>query len=230
MPRIKGIKAVSFDGDDTLWDFGQSMRQALARTLDEWRRIDPKAPQDFDVARMIAIRDHIAAEDESRSLNLDSIRHESFRRALREAGRPDDALADRLNTRYQEERAKNVTPFDDVLPVLDALKGKFPLGVISNGNTPPENAGLDGVFQFVVFAEACGVAKPDPGIFETACRQAGCSSWELLHVGDSLEDDVKGARNAGARAVWLNRKGIPGPAGFSVELEIASLLDLPGML
>jgi len=86
--------------------------------------------------------------------------------------------------------------------------------------------GLEGRFGFVVFSQDHGVEKPDPALFEVAMRQAGCGARELLHVGDSLEDDVAGTRRAGVRSVWLNRERKPNNTDVRPHFEISSLKAL----
>ena len=116
------------------------------------------------------------------------------------------------------------------MPSLDALAPHFKLGLLSNGNNYPELFGLEGRFDFAVYAQDVRIEKPDPRTFQIAARKAGCDLDKLLHVGDSLETDVSGAESAGARGVWLNREGIMNDSGIKPDYEISSLTDLPAML
>ena len=68
--------------------------------------------------------------------------------------------------------------------------------------------------------------KPAPRLFRIASEKAGCSESELLHVGDSLEDDIMGAINTGIKCVWLNRNKVRNDLGFKIDYEISSLLEL----
>jgi putative hydrolase of the HAD superfamily len=120
--------------------------------------------------------------------------------------------------------------FDDVTPILDALQGRFKLGIITNGNSDPERCGLEGIFQFVILAQDYGVEKPDLRIFEIAMQEAGVSSSHFLHVGDSLENDVLGANQAGMRSVWLNREGRSSDTGIKPDFEISALNELNAIL
>ena len=86
------------------------------------------------------------------------------------------------------------------------------------------------MFQFVVFSQDCGVEKPDPTIFHIAAEKAGCSQHELLHVGDSLENDIGGAINTGIKCVWVNRQRVKNTLGFTIRYEIPTLLELPELL
>ena len=60
-------------------------------------------------------------------------------------------------------------------------------------------------------------------------RRESCE-FQLLHVGDSLEQDVAGASVAGAHTVWLNREGLTNDTGIKADYEISSLTDLPEIL
>jgi len=110
---------------------------------------------------MIKIRNRVANELKGRITNLEDVRLEAFRQTLEEIGRPDDALASQLNQVYLKHRFEDIELFDDVLPVLEALREKFTLGLLSNGNSYPERRGLDSMFQFVVFSQDYGVEKPE---------------------------------------------------------------------
>ncbi|HET9104591.1 MAG TPA: HAD family hydrolase [Solirubrobacteraceae bacterium] len=85
------------------------------------------------------------------------------------------------------------------------------------------DAGLGGLIDGVVSSGQAGAAKPSPEIFARALGIAGVPARAATHVGDSLVQDVAGARAAGIEAVWLNRAGAPIPAGVRA---IASLREL----
>ena len=226
--RLDGIKAVSFDVDGTLWDFESVMRRSLGEALQELRRIDPKAANSLDVDKMIDVRERVHHRLATDGVDLVTIRLEAFRETLGDVGRPDDMLASRLNDVYFKLRYAEHHLYDDVVPTLEALRGRFKLGVLSNGNSYPSRFGLDDMFAFTVFSQDHGgIEKPDPRLFEIAVAEAGCAPDELLHVGDHLEYDVLGAQNAGIRGVWLNRDGQPGGDGAAgPTLEVSSLYRL----
>ena len=139
-------------------------------------------------------------------------------------------LSTRLNEVYLEHRYNDIEPYEDVVPMLDALAPCFKLGLLSNGNNYPEYFGLAGRFDFAVYAQDIGIEKPDPRAFQIAVERAGCSLDQLLHVGDSLETDVEGAQSVGVRAVWLNRNGAFNDTGIEPDYQIATLTDLPALL
>jgi len=211
--RIRGI---SFDGDGTLWDFNQVMRHSLRYALAELRTVAPGPTETLTIDAMIAIRNSVARERQGQATNLEAVRLVAFERTLQHVGVADEGLAAHLNAVYLKHRFEDTRPFDDVLPTLDALRGHYRLGLLSNGNSCPEVCGLPDRFDFVVFAQDYGIEKPDPRLFEIALEHAGCSPQELLHVGDSLTNDVDGAKRAGVLAV-------------RPDFAITSLTELPGI-
>ncbi len=226
MNKIIGIKAISFDADGTLWDFVKVMRHSLHHVLKELKRFDPDAVDMLDIEKMIRIRNRVANQLKGKVTNLEEVRLEAFRQTLKDIGRPNDALASHLNQVYLEHRFEDIELFNDVLPTLEALRIKYTVGILSNGNSYPERCGLEGIFRFVVFSQDHGVEKPNPRLFQIAVEKAGCSKQQLLHVGDSLQDDVTGAINTGGKCVWLNRKRARNNLKLKIDYEISSLLEL----
>ena len=225
------ISAISFDGDMTLWDFQKVMHHSLKKTLAELRRLVPtQRAENLTVEEMIAIRNRIEEDEQGRTWNHEELRLLAFERTLESLGCPDRDLAGRLNALYLKHRFEDIELYPDVIPALDRLAPHYKLGLLSNGNSYPERCGLEGRFAFVVFSQDVKVRKPDRRIFEITVQKAGCPMDELLHVGDSVENDVKGAHIAGANTVWLNREGMESNAEIRADFEITSLADLPGVL
>jgi putative hydrolase of the HAD superfamily len=113
--------------------------------------------------------------------------------------------------------------FPDVGPALARLKGAgLKLAVISNWDERLEpllrDLGLRRWFDAVVISRAAGAPKPDVRIFKTAVSRLGVRPRDILHVGDSMDEDVRGAARAGLRAVWLvrdPRQRLPGGASLA---------------
>jgi putative hydrolase of the HAD superfamily len=123
------------------------------------------------------------------------------------------------------------TAFDDAAPALRALRdGGVRIVVASNWDCSLpeflERSGLLELVDGVVSSAVVGRAKPAPEVFLAALREAGAVAEEALHVGDSLENDVGGARAAGIRAVLLARAGAP-PAGVE---SVRSLAEVPSLV
>ncbi|RKU39511.1 hypothetical protein C6496_01965 [Candidatus Poribacteria bacterium] len=231
MEDILRISAISFDGDMTLWDFHKVMRHSLKYTLAALQRKRP-TPRvlNLTIDNMIAIREQFAEEVKGKVWSLEEIRRGAFERTLEHVGCPDKDLAAHLNAIYRKHRFEDIELYPDVVPTFDILAPHFKLGLLSNGNTYPERCGLDGRFAFVVFSQDVQIEKPHPRIFEITAQRAGCKLTQMLHVGDSLKNDVAGAKNVGTPCVWLNRESVPNDTEIQPDYEMASLTEIPKIL
>jgi putative hydrolase of the HAD superfamily len=101
--------------------------------------------------------------------------------------------------------------FPETHPVLSELKRRgFSLGIISN-NTDEisdrmESLGLVRYFDTITYSQEAGAEKPDPAPFRLALQRANRAPRECLHVGDSFEVDVVGARGVGIEPILVDRK------------------------
>jgi putative hydrolase of the HAD superfamily len=104
-----------------------------------------------------------------------------------------------------------VTLYPDVLPVLQELKARnLKLGIISNGLESDieyvmKKVNLKGFFDVEVGVDTFKCMKPDREIFIKTLKMLGVSPKEALFVGDSLENDYRGAVNAGMKALLIDR-------------------------
>jgi putative hydrolase of the HAD superfamily len=101
------------------------------------------------------------------------------------------------------------------------------LAVVSNWDVSLhdvlERTGLRRLVDAVVISAVEGVAKPDPAIFRAALVKLGAEAEGAVHVGDSLEHDVAGARAAGLEAVLVVRNGASAPPGVRAVASLAEL-------
>lgn len=225
------ITTISFDGDGTLWDFRSSMENALALTLQQLRLIVAnEATKCLTIQKMIDIRDSVAKNLGEEVVSHEEIRYAAFLRTLEYVGAPSQPVAEQLYQLYMDARFSGTKPYPDVPIVLRGLKSRYRIGMISNGNSYPEQCGLPNTFDFTVFAPECGFRKPDRRIFEFALSRIDCDPQEALHVGDSLEDDVFGANNSGLRSVWLNREHLTNETDSIPDLEIRDMYGINAVL
>jgi 2-haloacid dehalogenase/putative hydrolase of the HAD superfamily len=81
-------------------------------------------------------------------------------------------------------------------------------------------------FQYIVTSEDCRAYKPHPAPFMRALELLGLEPHELLHVGDSLTSDVRGAQALGIPTLWINRTGRKLPEDCSPEYVATDLYGL----
>lgn len=138
-----------------------------------------------------------------------------------------DALLAGLVRHFRKAAHWRVYP--EVPGVLSALRaGGMRLLVVSNWDSslPPllEELGLTPYLDGILVSALFGSSKPGRAIFDEAIRLAGVGHAEALHVGDSLHDDYHGAREAGLRALLVDRSG-QAPAGIDSVSSLDEVLD-----
>jgi putative hydrolase of the HAD superfamily len=138
---------------------------------------------------------------------------------------------DHASARRAMLAALSFQPYPEVSGTLSVLRARgHTLVVVSNWDCALpgwlDGAGLLELVDGVVISAVVGAAKPDPAIFAAALESAAARPEEALHVGDSLDKDVAGARAAAIRPVLLCRDGPP-PAGVEA---ISSLAELPSLV
>lgn len=215
------IRCVFFDVDDTLVDYALVARKAFHAALgfeadyDNWLALDTyvrfdRGELDFETMRTTRMTDYLAGA----GMNADAVELEARRFAA-----------------LQE----SFTLFDDVRPCLTQLRDAgLLLGLITNNDGPHQRHKLSLVelsdsFDVVIISGEIGVAKPVPAIFRYACDAVGVTAAEAVHVGDRLDFDAIGARDAGLYGVWLDRAGSGGAVPRGVDV-IGSLSELPELI
>jgi len=121
--------------------------------------------------------------------------------------------------------------YDDALPALSALRGHFRLGILSNTQSFDvdflRSRGVEPLVDVVCLSCDEGRLKPDPTFFASAAGRMGLPASRIAMIGDSVEDDVRGALRSGLIAVHLDRKGgaapVPGAAAIRLLTEISAL-------
>ncbi|GAA2822760.1 HAD family hydrolase [Crossiella cryophila] len=216
-----------FDIDDTLVDYATSARLGLAALLGHdngwsaWERAT-----ECQLARLIA-----------GEIDYDTMRKERSRTFFADLG---EFISDSEAIAREERRVAAMRRawrlFDDAGPCLEWLRGAgLRMAAITNASGALQrvklaDCGLAEYFEEVVIAGELGVAKPDEVIFHTTCAALGIAPEQAVHVGDRLDLDAVGARDAGMYGVWLDRSGdgvVDLPARVSV---IGSLEQLPELL
>jgi putative hydrolase of the HAD superfamily len=222
------VKAVLFDSFGTLLRMdspGPHLRRELARLGVELSEEQAAAAFRAEIAYYL--------EHNLEGRDAESLRELRNRCAavVREAiGRPG---LDLDSVREAMLRSIRFNAFDDAAPALAELRRRGLRTVVASNwdcSLPEalERAGLRSLLDGVAASAVVGAAKPAPELFRAALELAGADPGEAVHVGDSLEKDVEGARAAGLGAVLLARDG-SAPRAREVPV-IRSLAELPALL
>ena len=199
------IKAVSFDADQTLWNFDAVLAKALHATINEMSRLYDIQPGSVTVEQLKQTRHEVLKNYQDRPYSLEEVREHSFRLVLERIGRRDPATeAKQLVDVFFRVRFQEIQLYPEVAAILQRLQSQWKLALLTNGNTYPDSCGLPNIFEAVVMAPAYGIFKPDPRIFEILAVELGVPTAELVHIGDHA-DDIDGANAVGATSILIDR-------------------------
>lgn len=101
-------------------------------------------------------------------------------------------------------------PYEDTFPFLEYVRHRWKRSVLTNadsGSILPLLQRYELSFDAVVTSEIARAYKPDPRIFLRIVKETGVLPEEALYVGDTLFDDIHGAKLAGLPTAWINRNG-----------------------
>lgn len=163
-------------------------------------------------------------------------RKDAWTKGLKTLGIDDEALGAELGERFVEERKKYPFVYEDTYKVLDALKGRYQLVLLTNGAPSLQNLKLEMTpeirpyFDHVIISGDFGKGKPDPSLFEYMMKKAGITADEGIMVGDNLNTDILGSSRVGMRNVWINRENKPKNADIVPTYEVTSLTEFLQLL
>ena len=198
------IEHVFFDLDHTLWDFEKNSGLTFEKIFIE-NKIDVKI-DDFlkvyvplNLAYWKLYRNEKVSKEELRYARL----KKSFDAISYTVS---DTLIDKLATEYIENLAEFNHLFEGAFELLDYLKEKYTLHIITNGfeeiqSKKMVNSKLHHYFDQIITSESVGVKKPNPKVFNFALESAKATKENSIMIGDSLEADIQGALNVGLKAI-----------------------------
>jgi putative hydrolase of the HAD superfamily len=200
------LRAVLFDVDFTLCRPGPEL------SADRYARIAARHgvtldPSQYDDAREAAV---LNLKRHPELLHDESIWHRFTEEIFVGMGGP-QAIASECATEIEEGWgvSENFELFEDVLPVLEELRrAGLRIAVVSNGirdlNAFVAHHRLD--VDAIVDSRSHGRVKPHPTIFQAALAALAVAPEDAVMVGDSVEEDIEGARALGMRAILIDRE------------------------
>lgn len=125
-------------------------------------------------------------------------------------------------------------PYDDTLPFLEYAGRRWKTALLTNADNASirpllQRNGLS--FHAVLTSEMVRAYKPAPTGFHRILKEIGTSPQDAIYVGDTLFDDVHGAKLAGMQAVWIDRNaGNPDPDLLPPDYQVSGLEELMEIL
>ena len=243
---VTQLKGVIFDLGNTLLHFNGDWNEVAEEFYSELYRSLTSSGFDLDKANFIHLfhtRIHAYFEERARQhieltiayvlqntladLGYEQVTSEELKRPLAE-------MYAVSQNRWQIE--------DDTLVTLNTLlETGFRIGMISNAGddddvqTLVDNAGIRPYFDFILTSAAERYRKPDQRIFQRVFDYWNFSPGQIAMVGDTLEADILGAKNAGMVSIWITRRAKTADSSdtqktIKPDYKIATLADLPSLI
>jgi len=220
------LRAVLFDVDFTICRPGPEL------SAERYARIAARHGITLDASRYDDARDSavLNLKRHPELVHDESIWHRFTEELFIGMGGP-RAIASECATEIEEGWgvSENFELFEDVLPVLEELRrAELRIALVSNG--------IRDLTEFVVHhrldvdaivdSRSHGRVKPHPTIFQAALVKLGVAAEDAVMVGDSLEEDIEGARALGMRAILIDRE----ERHPDVDERLLDLYGLPAAL
>lgn len=257
------ISTVIFDLDDTLlWD-KKSIATAFALTCEKAASIvDVNAKEleesvrqsardlystypTFDYTKKIGINpfeglwgtfDDPTPQFQEMKEIVPNYRKDAWSKGLAKLGVEDEVLGSELGEFFVEARKKSPFIYEETFEVLDYLKDKYQLILLTNGAPSLQNLKLkitpeiSPYFDYIFISGNFGEGKPAASIFQHVLETANVKADEAIMVGDNLMTDILGSSRVQMRSAWINRENKPHMDEVKPTYEIHSLRELVQLL
>lgn len=158
-----------------------------------------------------------------------------FDAALRKQELDGGETAADLAAVFSEQRRKLSRLMPDAREVLVRLSKSHKLGLLTNGAPDLQReklraSGLEPLFAAVAVSGEHDIGKPQPEIFHRLLAELDASPEDAVMIGNSLERDIAGARNAGIRSIWIKVPGSEEHHEVKPDHTIVALSEIPALV
>ncbi len=224
--KLKAPASIIFDLDDTLIPSSQFYTQAVSSVL----RDDPKRLAAYEEARQLVKADLPRQHTSARNRML------YFKRLLELMGDTESSVIDLYNS-YEAELSRLIrewTATSDRLSLIRSIQNRYQTYILTNETVRTQlakitalNLGKAHGFRGIVCSEEVGFEKPDPRIFQCLLDRYHLDPTRCLFVGDSVENDIRPAREFGMNVVQtIEFVADKSPSGTVTVSSLEGLLDI----
>ena len=221
------IQHVFFDLDHTLWDFEKNSDLTFQKVF-TINNINTDLNSFLQVYRPINFNYWKLYREEKVTKN--ELRYGRLKKTFDAINYAiSDEMIDVIAEQYIDCLADFNYLFDGTFEILEYLKEKYTLHIITNGFDEIQskkmiNSKIHQYFDKVITSESVGVKKPNPKVFIYALELAKANKENSIMIGDNLEADINGALKVGMKAIHCNFENeIVNSDGF---ISITSLLEI----
>lgn len=222
-----------FDLDRTLWDFNTNSIETLKDIFNKYQLGD--SINSFDEFYSVYLVHNADLWNDYRNEKIikSVLRYQRFALTLEDFGVKPNKIANLMSDDYVTISAQKTNLFPHTVELLDYLKTKYSLYIITNGFKEVQilklkNCGIYNHFDKVFISEDIGTHKPNKKIFKHALSTANAKKEQSIMIGDDLKIDILGAKNFGIDQIYFNPLKVIHDT--VVSYEISSLKELMDIL
>jgi putative hydrolase of the HAD superfamily len=230
-----GLRAVLFDIDDTLFSTTRFAAAARRNAVHAMVETGLDLPEEVVLKELEEVLTEFSSNYDH---HFDQLLRRLRPKAL-ESVNPALIVAAGVAA-YHDTKFRELKPFDDVIPLLSALrKAGVITGILTHGWTIKQAEKIVRLglvphldLRAVFISDQLGISKPNPKIYALALRDLGLVAAEAMYVGDSPSHDVTPPKSLGMKAVWARRASRfqPGPADAQPDHIVDDFLQLRRIL
>ncbi len=223
---VKEYKTILFDIDDTLFDFNKDQKKAFKEAIKEIGYIcTDKMYEDYNRINL-----NMWESLNQGKIKLEELFTKRFKIFFEKYKiNQDEKDFDKILTKMFQ---KTGTPIKGTIEVLEKIKEKYELVIVSNGPKRQQyhrlqNADFLKYFSQIFISEEIGFNKPDINFFKVVFSNiANKEKSKILIIGDSISSDIIGGKMAGIDTCWYNPNNIENKTDIKPNYEIKDLEEL----
>lgn len=203
-------KCILFDLDHTLWDFETNSSLTLAELYETHQLQNRGVNQFADFKKVFSsINTDLWNRYDAGLINRDEIRFHRFKNILAHFNILDEKLSMTLSDEYVMQSPKKSALMPNAIESLEYLAARYHMTIVTNGfeeiqGTKLASSGITHYFKSVVTSARAGHKKPAREIFDFALAESGFTHQQAIMIGDNLQTDIGGARNANVDTIYFN--------------------------
>lgn len=235
MAAFDDIRTVFIDLDDTIWDFTANSKVAMREVYAKYG-LGVQCPYERFIESYLKHNADLWTLYHHGQISKEYLISERFRVAFEECGIRinDPSMPMNFNNDYLETIVLCDHVVDGARHLLEHLRRRGPVYVLSNGFENLQyrklrSGKLDKYIDKLVLSDDINVTKPDRRLFDYALQVVGGEAATTVMIGDNYDADILGAKNAGWRTIFFDRRGdiADTPAA---DLVVTSLSEIESYL
>lgn len=228
-------KHIFLDFDDTIYDTRGNADIALKELYQHFSLSDYFESFDLFHDRYWKQNTELWAQYSRGEIKKEKLIVDRFLIPLNSVGINDAALALELNNWFLDCTSKKSKLIEGAVPLLDYLKSKYKLHILSNGFVEVQykklrNSGVEHYFESIILSEQAGANKPHKMFFDYAMKISGANIEDCIMIGDNFDTDIIGAYNYEIAQIYYNPRSLPVTELIKPTFQVKSLDEIKEIL